>query len=131
MAIPSAPSNLSITKLSVNSFSVKWSTLTAENVTSTSFFINNNICATIPVTLGTIVVPNTNYKVKISGLNQAAFIAEAVNDLLRGNNTLQLRSTINAGLGPSSAILFTYTNLSNPTYVDYNIISSYSICIVS
>ena len=129
IVVPSAPTNIIITKLSVNSYFVKWSTLLVDDITTTSFYFNGKLGAIIPVTLGTIVDVNINYKVQISGCNQAPFITAVINDLLIGNNTLQLRTTNNIGgiSLDSLPIIFSYNNISNPIYVDYNIISSYTL----
>ena len=115
MAAPSPPTNISFTKLSVNSYSVSWSTLTTEAVTSTIFSFDKYffLDATLPVTLPTIAGLNTNYKVIISGLKS-------------GNNIITLASINANGLGVSIGLENGLTTFIStiPIYKDYNIISS-------
>ena len=124
MAVPAAPTNISITTLSVNSFSVTWTTV--PNIITTSFYFNGSIVAIIPATLGTPVGLTVAYKVVISGINkdQANFPLNVV----LGNNSLHL--IVNNINGPSVISFprtFYYDTKLNPIYIDYNIISSYTI----
>ena len=112
MPPPGVPTNISFTKLSVNSYSVSWSTLTTDAVISTNFYNNATLLATLPVTLPTTLGPNTNYKVIISGLKS-------------GTYTLTIKST-NA-TGTSTVICDVGTDVIwEPIiiYKDYDIISS-------
>ena len=111
MAVPNPPTNIILTKLSVNSYSLSWSTLTADLVTSTNLYNNAILVATLPVTLPTISGANTNYKVIISGIES-------------GNYILTIASVNATGLSVPTTVATVLIWQTLPIYKDYNIISS-------
>ena len=111
MAVPNLPTIISLTKLSVNSYSLSWSTLTTDLVTSTNFYNNAILVATLPVTLPTIAGIHTNYKVIISGIES-------------GNYILTIKSVNATGSSASTTVATVLIWEPLPIYKDYNIISS-------
>ena len=111
MPVPSPPTNIILTKLSVNSYSLSWSTLTADLVTSTNLYNNAILVATLPVTLPTIAGIHTNYKVIISGIES-------------GNYILTIASVNATGLSVPTTVATVLIWQTLPIYKDYNIISS-------
>ena len=111
MAVPSLPTIISLTKLSVNSYSLSWSTISTDDVTSTNFYNNAILVATLPVTLPTIAGIHTNYKVIISGIES-------------GNYILTIESVNATGPSASTTVPTILIWEPLPIYKDYNIISS-------
>ena len=122
MPAPSQPTNIHITRLSVDSFQLTWSTKTSENIVSNSFSYNDVIFANLPVSSPTIIdKETTNYKVLVSGFNKMNGI-----NLTIGNNDIRILSVNVVGTSASSILeIFTYNIiLIHRTYSDYNIIYS-------